>query len=83
MESVDLGHLLDSRLEAAIEELRDKSETEIAQYKLEVEATYKDKVRSSLSLSLSLSLPDSFAVCCLSLSLTIFFAIVASACSLT
>ena len=91
MESVDLGHLLDSRLEAAIEELRDKSETEIAQYKLEVEATYKDKVRSSLSLSLtdslslslSLSLPDSFAVCCLSLSLTTFFAIVASACSLT
>ena len=79
MESVDLGHLLDSRLEAAIEELRDKSETEIAQYKLEVEATYKDKVRSSLSLSL----PDSFAVCCLSLSLTNFFAIVASACSLT
>ena len=51
VESVDLGHLLDSRLEAAIEELRDKSETEIAQYKLEVEATYKDKVRSSLSLS--------------------------------
>jgi hypothetical protein len=44
VESVDLGHLLDSRLEAAIEELRDKSETEIAQYKLEVEATYKDKI---------------------------------------
>ena len=44
MESVDLGHLLDSRLEAAIEELRDKSEMEISQYKLEVEAAYKDKV---------------------------------------
>ena len=46
MESVDLGHLLDSRLEAAIEELREKSETEIAQYKLEVEAAYKDKVHT-------------------------------------
>ena len=46
VESVDLGHLLDSRLEAAIEELREKSEMEIAQYKLEVEATYKDKVSS-------------------------------------
>ena len=51
VESVDLGHLLDSRLEAAIEELREKSEMEIAQYKLEVEATYKDKVSLSLSLS--------------------------------
>lgn len=37
--------MLDSRLEAAIEELREKSEMEIAQYKLEVEAAYKDKVR--------------------------------------
>ena len=36
--------MLDSRLEAAIEELREKSEMEIAQYKLEVEAAYKDKV---------------------------------------
>ena len=44
MEQVDLGHLLDSRLEAAIEELREKSEMEISQYKLEVEAAYKDKV---------------------------------------
>ena len=44
VESVDLGHILDSRLEAAIEELREKSEMEIAQYKLEVEAAYKDKV---------------------------------------
>jgi chromosome segregation ATPase len=44
VESVDLGHLLDSRLEAAIEDLREKSEMEIAQYKLEVEATYKDKI---------------------------------------
>jgi chromosome segregation ATPase len=44
VESVDLGHILDSRLEAAIEELREKSEMEIAQYKLEVEAAYKDKI---------------------------------------
>ena len=44
IESVDIGHILDSRLEAAIEELREKSEMEIAQYKLEVEAAYKDKV---------------------------------------
>ena len=41
---MDIGNLLDSRLEAAIEELREKSEMEIAQYKLEVEAAYKDKV---------------------------------------
>ena len=44
VESVDIGHILDSRLEAAIEELREKSEMEISQYKLEVEAAYKDKV---------------------------------------
>lgn len=44
IESVDIGNLLDSRLEAAIEELREKSEMEIAQYKLEVEAAYKDKI---------------------------------------
>ena len=48
MESVDIGQVLDSRLEATIEELREKSEMEIAQYKLEVEAAYKDRVTHTL-----------------------------------
>ena len=51
---MDLGHLLDSRLEAAIEELREKSEEEIAQYKQDVEATYRKKVTLSISSMTSL-----------------------------
>ena len=41
---VDLTTQLDSRFEAAIDELREKSELEIAQYKMEIEESYRDKV---------------------------------------
>ena len=41
---VDLATQLDSRFEAAIDELREKSELEIAQYKMEIEESYRDKV---------------------------------------
>lgn len=41
---VDLATQLDSRLEGAIDELREKSELEIAQYKMEIEESYRDKV---------------------------------------
>ena len=44
---VDLATHLDSRFEAAIDELREKSELEIAQYKMEIEESYRDKVRGS------------------------------------
>ena len=40
----DFASQLDSRLETAIDELRERSEQEITQYKLEIEAVYKDKV---------------------------------------
>ena len=40
----DFTGQLDSRLETAIDEQRERSEQEIAQYKLEIEAVYKDKV---------------------------------------
>ena len=40
----DFAGQLDSRLETAIDELRERSEQEIAQYKLEIEAVYKNKV---------------------------------------
>ena len=35
----------DSRLEGAIDELREKSDYDLADYKLQVEAVYKDKVQ--------------------------------------
>ena len=41
---VDLATHLDSRFEAAIDELREKSELEIAQYKMEIEESYRDKI---------------------------------------
>ena len=41
---VDLATQLDRRLEGAIDELREKSELEIAQYKMEIEESYRDKV---------------------------------------
>ena len=41
---VELATQLDSRFEAAIDELREKSELEIAQYKMEIEESYRDKV---------------------------------------
>ena len=44
---VDLATQLDSRLEGAIDELREKSELEIAQYKMEIEESYRDKVWDS------------------------------------
>ena len=64
VESVDIGHLLDSRLEAAIEELREKSELEIAQYKKEVEATYRDKVGQLVGKSLLLRCSNWVLNCC-------------------
>ena len=44
MLEADFAGQLDSRLETAIDELRERSEMEIAQYKLEIEGVYKDKV---------------------------------------
>ena len=40
----DFAGQLDSRLETAIDELRERSEQEIAQYKLKIKAVYKNKV---------------------------------------
>ena len=43
----DFQAQLDSRLETAIDELREKSEIEIQEYKLQMERAYGDKVRTS------------------------------------
>jgi len=42
---VDLASQIDSRLEVALDELREKSEMEIAQFKQEMEESYRDKVK--------------------------------------
>ena len=42
---VDLATQIDSRLEVALDELREKSEMEIAQFKQEMEDSYRDKVK--------------------------------------
>ena len=43
----EVQHQLDGRLEVAIDELREKSEVEISEYKLQLETMYKSKVRST------------------------------------
>ena len=40
----DFHAQLDSRLEGAIDELRERSDYDLADYKQQVEAVYKDKV---------------------------------------
>ncbi len=40
----DFAGQLEGRLESAIEELREKSDNDIAQYKAEIEEAYKNKV---------------------------------------
>jgi len=42
---VELASQIDSRLEVALDELREKSEMEIAQFKQEMEESYRDKVK--------------------------------------
>lgn len=42
---VDLASQIDGRLEVALDELREKSEMEIAQFKQEMEESYRDKVK--------------------------------------
>ncbi len=44
----DFQAQLDHRLEIAIDELRDKSEADIADYKIQIDSAYKDKVQSVL-----------------------------------
>ena len=45
LEQTDYQSQLDTHLEEAIDELREKSEQEIEDYKTSVENAYKDKVR--------------------------------------
>ena len=47
---VDLATQLDTRLEVALDELREKSELEIAQFKQEMEESYRDKVKNMIVL---------------------------------
>lgn len=46
---VDLASQIDSRLEVALDELREKSEMEIAQFKQEMEESYRDKVEDVIT----------------------------------
>ena len=50
LEQTDYQSQLDTHLEEAIDELREKSEQEIEDYKTSVENAYKDKVRLTCAL---------------------------------
>ncbi len=52
----DFQAQLDHRLEIAIDELRDKSEADIADYKSQMDSAYKDKVQGVWSLLQRLNL---------------------------